>query len=365
MQLAEFAKIAEKIKEKPAPKRYIFIDAKTKQRNDLMLPREVTIKNEETMLSPYACKSAAAGEREIREEPCPIRTDFQRDRDRIIHCNSFRRLKHKTQVFLIPKSDHYRTRLTHTLEVAQIARTVARALRLNEDLTEAIALGHDLGHTPFGHDGERTLNQLYGHFKHYEQSVRLVEVVEREGKGLNLTPQVKDGILCHTDKTAGTLEGVVVKLSDKIAYINHDIEDAIRAGVLREEELPKEATDLLGHTKSQRITSLVTSIIENSTDSPEVKYDPETAKAHDLLRSFMFQNVYYSAANTSDKDKACRVVEYLYGYYCKKPREMPPLYVGLAEEYDVERAVCDYISGMTDDYAVDLFRELFIPQPWM
>ncbi|MCH5199952.1 MAG: deoxyguanosinetriphosphate triphosphohydrolase [Oscillospiraceae bacterium] len=329
-----------------------------------MLPREVTIKNEEIMLSPYACKSADAGEREAKEEPCPIRTDFQRDRDRIIHCNSFRRLKHKTQVFLIPKSDHFRTRLTHTLEVAQIARTIARALRLNEDLTEAVALGHDLGHTPFGHDGERTLNQLYGNFKHYEQSLRLVEVVERDGKGLNLTPQVKDGILCHTNKTAQTLEGVVVKLSDKIAYINHDIEDAIRAGVLREEDLPKEATDLLGHTKSQRITSLVTSIIENSADKPEVSYSPDIAKAHDLLRSFMFENVYYSAAATSEKDKACRVVEYLYGHYCKNPNEMPPLYTRLADEYGVERAVCDYISGMTDDFAVDQFRELFIPQPW-
>ena len=330
-----------------------------------MLPREVTIKNEETMLSAYACKSTDAGERETKEEPCPIRTDFQRDRDRIIHCNSFRRLKHKTQVFLIPKSDHYRTRLTHTLEVAQIARTIARALRLNEDLTEAIALGHDLGHTPFGHDGERTLNQLYGHFKHYEPSVRLVEVVERDGNGLNLTPQVKDGILCHTNMTAQTLEGVVVKLSDKIAYINHDIEDAIRAGVLREEDLPKEATELLGHTKSERITSLVTSVIENSTDKPEIKYDPDTAKAHDLLRAFMFENIYYSAANTPDKEKACKVVEYLYGYYCRKPGEMPPLYVRMAEEYDVERAVCDYISGMTDDFAVDQFKELFIPKPWM
>ena len=365
MHSAEIAKIAEKIKEKPAPKRYIFIDAKIANKgSDGMLPREVTIKNEEIMLSPYACKSADAGEREAKEEPCPIRTDFQRDRDRIIHCNSFRRLKHKTQVFLIPKSDHFRTRLTHTLEVAQIARTIARALRLNEDLTEAVALGHDLGHTPFGHDGERTLNQLYGNFKHYEQSLRLVEVVERDGKGLNLTPQVKDGILCHTNKTAQTLEGVVVKLSDKIAYINHDIEDAIRAGVLREEDLPKEATDLLGHTKSQRITSLVTSIIENSADKPEVSYSPDIAKAHDLLRSFMFENVYYSAAATSEKDKACRVVEYLYGHYCKNPNEMPPLYTRLADEYGVERAVCDYISGMTDDFAVDQFRELFIPQPW-
>ncbi len=330
-----------------------------------MLPREVTLKNEEIMLSPYACKSADAGKRMREEEPCPIRTDFQRDRDRIIHCNSFRRLKHKTQVFLIPKSDHYRTRLTHTLEVSQIARTIARALRLNEDLTEAIALGHDLGHTPFGHDGERVLDKLCGGFKHYEQSVRLVEVVEKDGQGLNLTPQVKDGILCHTNMTAQTLEGVVVKFSDKIAYINHDIEDAIRGGVLTEEELPREATDLLGHTKSQRITSLITSIIKNSADKPEITYDPETQAAHDLLRSYMFQNVYYSSAATPEKEKACKVVEYLFGHFCEKPEEMPPLYVRLGEEYGVQRAVCDYISGMTDDYAVDLFKELFIPKPWI
>lgn len=331
-----------------------------------MLPREVTIKNEELMLSPFACKSVYAGNREREEEPCPIRTEFQRDRDRIIHCSSFRRLKHKTQVFLIPKSDHYRTRLTHTLEVAQIARTVARALRLNEDLTEAIALGHDLGHTPFGHDGERTLSELYeGGFKHYEQSVRVVERIERSGEGLNLTLPVKNGILCHTNMTADTLEGVVVKLSDKIAYINHDIEDAIRGGVLKEEDLPKEATDVLGHTKSQRITALVNSIIENSSGKNEIKYDGETQKAHDLLRSFMFQNVYYAKPTTAEKDKACHVVKSLYGYYSDHPEKMPPLYINIAEEDGKERAVCDYISGMTDDFAVDMYKELFIPKSWI
>lgn len=330
-----------------------------------MLPREVTIKNEEMMLSPYACKSADAGARDTDEEPCSVRTDFQRDRDRIIHCNSFRRLKHKTQVFLIPKSDHYRTRLTHTLEVAQIARTIARALRLNEDLTEAIALGHDLGHTPFGHDGERTLNSLYsGGFKHYEQSVRVVEAVERGGKGLNLTPQVRNGILCHTNKTADTLEGVVVKLSDKIAYINHDIEDAIRGGVLKEEELPREATDVLGHGKSERITTLVNSIIQNSADKPEVGYDEEIQKAHDLLRSFMFENVYLAPVTNLEKGKACHVVEHLYRYFLDKPDDMPELYLDIAERDGKERAVCDYISGMTDDFAVDLFKEMFIPKSW-
>lgn len=330
-----------------------------------MLPREVTIKNEEIMLSPYACKSADAGARDTYEEPCSVRTDFQRDRDRIIHCNSFRRLKHKTQVFLIPKSDHYRTRLTHTLEVAQIARTIARALRLNEDLTEAIALGHDLGHTPFGHDGERTLDSLYsGGFKHYEQSVRVVETIERNGRGLNLTPQVRNGILCHTNKTADTLEGVVVKLSDKIAYINHDIEDAIRGGVLSEEELPREATDVLGHGKSERITTLVNSIIRNSADKPEVGYDEEIQKAHDLLRAFMFQNVYLAPVTNLEKGKACHVVEHLYRYFLDKPEEMPELYRDIAERDGRERAVCDYISGMTDDFAVDMFKEMFIPKSW-
>lgn len=330
-----------------------------------LLPREQTYKNEEIMLSRYACKSIEAGGRTRAEEPCPIRTDFQRDRDRIIHCNSFRLLKRKTQVFIIPKSDQYRTRLTHTLEVAQIARTVARALRLNEDLTEAIALGHDIGHTPFGHDGERTLDRLCGGFKHYEQSVRVCEVIEREGKGLNLTRQVKDGILCHTNKTAKTLEGIVVKLSDKIAYINHDIEDAARGGVLNENELPREAVEVLGRTKSERITTLVNSIIRNGTDKPELGYDPEVQKAHDLLKEFMFSHVYYSKANTSEKEKACNVIEHLFGYYRKEPEKMPKLYIGIAERYGKERAAADFISGMTDDYAVDLFKELFVPKQWV
>ncbi len=331
-----------------------------------IIPREVTENNEKIMLSRYACKSAEAGRRDVYETPCTVRTDFQRDRDRIIHCNSFRRLKHKTQVFLIPKSDHYRTRLTHTLEVAQIARTVSRALRLNEDLTEAIALGHDLGHTPFGHDGERTLASLYsGGFKHYEQSVRVVEVIEREGKGLNLTPQVRNGILCHTNMTADTLEGAVVRFSDKIAYINHDIEDAIRGGVLTEEELPKEATDVLGHGKSERITALVNSIIRNSMDKPEIRYDDETRKAHDLLRKFMFDNVYLAPVTNAEKAKACHVIENLYRYFLDNAKKMPGLYLEIADRDGKERAVCDYISGMSDDYAVDLFKELFIPKSWI
>lgn len=328
-------------------------------------PRVQTCENENLMLSEYAFKSANACGRSREETPCPLRTEFQRDRDRIIHSVAFRRLKHKTQVFLIPKSDHYRTRLTHTLEVAQIARTVARALRLNEDLTEAIALGHDIGHTPFGHDGERTLDRLCGGFRHYEQSVRVCEVIERGGKGLNLTGQVKDGILCHTNKEAATLEGRVVRLSDKIAYINHDIEDAIRGGVLKEEELPKEAAEVLGHTKSERITALVTSIITESMGKPVIKYSEEVQRAHDILREFMFTNVYYTKANTSEKDKACHIIEGLFEYYRKKPEKMPGLYLKTAERDGAERAAADYISGMSDDYAVDIFKELFIPKPWV
>ncbi|MCM1055598.1 MAG: deoxyguanosinetriphosphate triphosphohydrolase [Bacteroides sp.] len=330
-----------------------------------LIPREQTYKNEELMLSEYACKSASACGRAREQEPCPVRTDFQRDRDRIIHCNSFRALKRKTQVFLIPKSDRYRTRLTHTLEVAQIARTVARALRLNEDLTEAIALGHDIGHTPFGHDGERTLDKLCGGFKHYEQGVRVCEVIEREGKGLNLTEQVKDGILCHTNGTAKTLEGTVVKLSDKIAYINHDIEDAVQGGVLKEDELPREAVEILGYTKSERITTLVNSLIKNGIGKPRLSYDPEVQKAHDLLREFMFVNVYYSKANTSEKEKACHVIEHLFEYYRSSPEKMPEPYLDIAERSGRERAAADYISGMTDDHAVDLFKELFVPKQWV
>lgn len=330
----------------------------------MKLPREVTIENENLLLCENACKSCDTKGRKREEKPCDIRTDFQRDRDRIIHSNSFRRLKHKTQVFLIPKSDHYRTRLTHTLEVSQIARTVARAMRLNEDLTEAIALGHDLGHTPFGHDGERTLDKLYsGGFKHYQQSVRVVEVIERDGVGLNLTAEVIDGILSHTNMKAQTLEGQVVKFCDKIAYINHDIEDAIRAGVISQSDLPAFPLEVLGETKSQRITSLIKSIIENSTD--EIKYDETTQQAHDELQKFMFDRVYFAPETNSEKGKARNIVCFLYEHYLLHIDEMPPLYIRLADEYGKERAVCDFISGMTDEYAVDTFKELFVPRQWV
>jgi dGTPase len=270
-------------------------------------------------------------------------------------------------VFLFPKSDHYRTRLTHTLEVAQIARTIARALRLNEDLTEAIALGHDLGHTPFGHDGERVLDKLIGNgFRHNVQSVRVADVIEREGEGLNLTAEVRDGILNHSSKSkAMTLEGDVVRLSDKIAYINHDIEDAVRGGVLDPRDLPPNAIRVLGDSKSKRITSLIVSVTDNfSSEAGEVKYDDEVQQAHDELRSFMFERVYNNPKINTEKEKAIHVVEFLYGYYKKNPHEMPELYQKLAEQHNCERAVCDYISGMTDDFAVDRFTELCVPKAW-
>ncbi len=331
-----------------------------------MLPREITQENEKKILSPHACLSADSKGRDIYETPCDIRTDFQRDRDRIIHCNAFRRLKHKTQVFLIPKSDHYRTRLTHTLEVSQIARTIARALRLNEDLTEAVALGHDLGHTPFGHDGERMLQKLYpaGDFRHFKQSVRVVEKIERDGKGLNLTQEVRNGILCHTNMTADTLEGVVVKFADKIAYLNHDIEDAVRGGVLDPANIPKDVIAVLGNSKSKRITTLVTDIIANS-GGDEIQYSPEIKEAHDKLRSFMFEEVYYAEVTNREKDKACHMVEFLFEHYMKNREALPGLYRRIADEDGPETAVCDFISCMTDEYAIDLFKELCIPKQWI
>ena len=330
-----------------------------------MLPRERLMKNEELLLSAYATRSADSKGRAVYEKPCDFRTDFQRDRDRIIHCNAFRRLKHKTQVFLIPHSDHYRTRLTHTLEVSQISRTVARALGLNEDLTEAVALGHDLGHTPFGHDGERVLNELLpGGFAHNEQSRRVVEFIEKDGRGLNLTAEVIDGIVGHTGKAAmpTTREGMVVRFCDKIAYINHDIEDAIRGGVITQNDLPAFPVRVLGETKSQRITTLVRSLVENSGE--QVRMDADVQKAHDELRAFMFERVYRAAPTVAEKDKAGHIIEYLFRYFMDNPEKMPELYLSLAERFGLPTAVGDFISGMTDDYAVNYFKELCIPKGW-
>lgn len=293
------------------------------------------------------------------EEKCPLRTDFQRDRDRILHSKAFRRLKHKTQVFLSPEGDHYRTRLTHTLEVSQIARTIARCMRLNEDLTEAIALGHDLGHSPFGHCGEAVLNEICRHgFKHYLNSVRTAEVIE----GLNLTYAVKNGIECHTNLTADTPEGNIVRLADTIAYINHDIEDSIRAGILTENDLPAECTGILGHSKSERITTLVQSVIENGYEV--IDFQPEIRQAHDNLKKFMFDNVYLNSSAKKENRKAENLIRNLYFYFMENTDLLPLEYRCIMENSGAERAVCDYIAGMTDHYAVSLYSEIFIPKSW-
>ena len=320
---------------------------------------------EEQTLSQYATLSKHSKGRVKPSQKCEIRTEFQRDRDKILHCNSFRRLKHKTQVFLSPQGDHYRTRLTHTLEVSQIARTITRALRLNEDLAEAIALGHDLGHTPFGHAGESAINALRaGGFKHNYQSVRMVDHIENSGNGLNLTYEVKNGIACHSDyiKEAATLEGRVVRISDKIAYINHDIEDAIRAEVLSEHDLPYSSICVLGRSKSQRITTMISSIIKHSSD--DIRMDDEVLEAHNRLKAFMFEAVYNNPIAKSQESKAIQVLQHLYEYYLKNPNKLPEFFSSRIERFGLDRAVCDYIAGMTDQYAVEQFQDIYIPKGW-
>lgn len=327
--------------------------------------RERTIEIEHETLSQYASFSDETKGRKREEALCPVRTDFQRDRDRIIHCSSFRRLKHKTQVFLSPEGDYYRTRLTHTLEVAQIARTMARALRLNEDLTEAIALGHDLGHTPFGHAGERALDAVapFG-FKHYIQSVRVADVIEKDGAGLNLTAEVLNGIACHTKgEQAFTLEGRLVRLADRIAYLNHDIDDAERAGVMSENDIPKEIKDVLGYSKSKRINTLVMSAITNSTD--DIVLDSEIKGAFDELHDFMFRNVYTNPVCKGEEYKAIDMIQWLYAFFCKKPDRLSPEMQKTVKKEGTERAVTDYIAGMTDRYAVSVFDNLFVPKSWL
>ena len=319
-----------------------------------------TLEIEERTLSENAflCKNTKG---RLKDEPeCPVRTAYQRDRDRIIHCAAFRRLKHKTQVFLSPDSDHYRTRLTHTLEVSQIARTIASALGLNETLTEAIALGHDLGHTPFGHAGERALNAVFPEgFKHYEQSLRVVDKIEK----LNLTYEVRNGIVCHTrGDEADTLEGRIVKLSDKIAYINHDIDDAIRGGVISEGNLPAEAKRFLGDTKSQRINTLVMSAIENTVDT--VCLDRDVQSAFDILHEFMFERVYTNPVCKGEEGKAMALVQELYKFFSTHPDELPNEYIQIAWNEGAERAAVDYIAGMTDSYALKVFGNYFIPSGW-
>ncbi len=330
-----------------------------------MTVREQLEQKEAAILSEYACKSTDAfftGKLK-EEEKCPYRTDFQRDRDRILHCNSFRRLKRKTQVFLSPVGDHYRTRLTHTLEVSQIARTISRGMGMNEDLTEAVALGHDLGHSPFGHCGEAVLNEICPHgFKHYLQSVRVVEEIEKKGKGLNLTFAVRNGIECHTNMTADTKEGCIVRLADTIAYINHDIEDSIRAGILFNHDLPDDCVKVLGDTKTKRITTLVASVIEHGPE--KIDFMPEIRKAHDDLRAFMFEKVYTNPAAKQEECKAELLVKKLYSFFIENSNLLPQEYQDIMKKTDNHRAVCDYISGMSDEYAVDLYTELFVPKFW-
>lgn len=328
------------------------------------IPRLRTEQFETEMLSEYAALSRNSKGRQYPQEQCVIRTVYQRDRDRIIHCKAFRRLKRKTQVFLSPEGDHYRTRLTHTLEVSQIARTIARALRLNEDLTEAIALGHDLGHTPFGHAGERALNDCASfEFKHYEQSVRVCEKIEKSGYGLNLTYEVLDGIRNHaTGDMANTLEGRVVRFSDKIAYINHDIEDAIRAGIITEGDISEDIKKALGYTKSQRINTMVLSVINNSKD--DIKMDPETFKYFNKIRDFLFEAVYFNPEAKSEESKVGGIISGLFEYFIKNPGKLPMEYDFIKQSEGVERAAVDYIAGMTDQFAINTYTNLFIPKAW-
>lgn len=327
--------------------------------------REETQRIEREILSPYAALSENTRGRVREAAECPIRTPYQRDRDKVIHCKAFRRLKHKTQVFLSPEGDHYRTRLTHTLEVSQIARTIARALRLNEDLTEAVALGHDLGHTPFGHAGERALNRLMPNgFRHYEQSVRVVERLENDGRGLNLTFEVRDGIRCHTTgQEARTMEGRIIRWADKIAYMNHDIDDAIRAGVIRESDIPRDITAVLGDTKNKRITTMVTSLICNS-PAGVVGMDADVLEAYDALHEFMYEAVYLNDYAKREEKKVPHLIESLFGYYVRHPDRLPESMREIAEADGKEQAACDYIAGMTDRFAVDLYSNLFIPKAW-
>ena len=322
---------------------------------------------EHEYLCEYAAFSDRSKGRDVEEPMCDVRTIYQRDRDRILHSKSFRRLKQKTQVFLSPEGDHYRTRLTHTLEVAQTARTIARALRLNEELTEAIALGHDLGHTPFGHAGERALNEVCSRgFKHNEQSIRVVEKLEKKGRGLNLTIEVRDGILNH--KTTGnpeTLEGKIVQLADKIAYINHDIDDAIRGGILLEKDLPGNCTDILGNRTRDRLNTIIHDVIANSEGKDDIVCSPEIRQAMTGLRSFLFDTVYTNPVAKGEEGKAKRMLQELFSYYIIRPEMMPEEYVDMIEQgEDREQVVCDYIAGMTDNYAIDKYTEIFIPAGW-
>lgn len=325
---------------------------------------------EQERLSPFATLSKNSKGRQFPEEKCDIRTDFQRDRDRILHSKSFRRLKHKTQVFIAPEGDHFRTRLTHTLEVSQIGRTLARALGLNEDLVEAISLGHDLGHTPFGHTGERVLNDLHPNgYKHNKQSIRIVDFLEHgENKiGLNLTYEVREGIINHSgSKTSESLEGQIVHFADRIAYINHDIDDAIRAGIINKKDLPKDCIDKLGDSHGSRINTMILDIINNSLDKNEITMSKNIALMTNKLRTYMFDNVYLNKKAKTEEDKAEYIITELYRYYIKNRDMLPQEHINIYTHIGstIEDIICDYIAGMTDRYVVNVFTKIFIPKPW-
>lgn len=324
---------------------------------------------EKKFLSKYATLSVNSKGRKTFEEKCNVRTDFQRDRDRIIHSKSFRRLKHKTQVFIAPEGDHFRTRLTHTLEVSQIGRTIARALNLNEDLTEAICLGHDLGHTPFGHTGERVLNDLHPNgFKHNEQSIRVIDLLEyhNDKNGLNLTHEVREGIINHSgENISNSLEGQIVKFADRIAYINHDIDDAIRADIINQNQLPKERLKILGKSHGERINTMIVDVIEHSKDKDHITMSEDIGQATDELRTFMFDYVYLNKNAKTEEHKAEHIIGVIYKYYLDNMKKLPRDHLKIYNEIEAENddIVCDYIAGMTDRYVVNIFTELFIPKP--
>lgn len=321
---------------------------------------------EQFMLSPFACKTSATKGRRYPEAKHDIRTDFQRDRDRIIHSKAFRRLKHKTQVFITPEGDHYRTRLTHTLEVSQIARTIARGLHLNEDLTEAIALGHDLGHTPFGHAGETVLNRIHpGGFRHNEQSLRIVDWLEG-GKGLNLTWEVRDGILNHTGpNTPCTLEGQIVKIADRIAYINHDIDDAVRGKVMKITDIPSELLEILGYSHSERIGRMVTDMIQSSENQAAISMSETMTSAMLQLREFMFKHVYIASEAKREEDKAKKIVEQVYLYFIDHPEQLNQYSNYIFNQDSIHQNVCDFVAGMTDRYIISIYKKIVIPDPWL
>jgi dGTPase len=328
--------------------------------------REEIEEQELARLAPYATLSTGTRGRLHTEKPCLIRTVFQCDRDRIVYSKAFRRLKHKTQVFIAPEGDHYHTRSTHTIEVAQISRTIARALRLNEDLTEAIALGHDLGHTPFGHSGEYALNEIFPPgFRHNEQSLRVVDRLEGEC-GLNLTWEVRDGILHHTGtELPSTLEGQIVRMADRISYINHDIDDAIRAGIITKDDLPQECVSIFGDHNKTRINTMVMDIIEQSRGRPVVRMSTSVQRATDKLRQFLFDRVYIGSIAKKEEAKACRIIKILYGFYLENPELLSDEFQQKVESEGLERCVVDYVAGMTDRFAIKTFERFFVPSAWI